>query len=138
MTGGLFHKPKDTNIPPTNSLKAPTANFSMISSTSSTDLNEMQGGTNPVGNDKNAGRDADNVEQVWSKPRCHTDIQQKTVVFGKVESLSKSKVDKDTMYKGPKKTISINMTKRKDRFKVAKLLDFSVTMSVWQLLDQGP
>lgn len=138
MTSGLFHKPKDTNIPPTNPLKAPTANFSMTSSTGSTDLNEMQGGTNPVGNDKNAGRDADNVEQVWLKPCCHTDIQQKIVVFGKVESLSKSKVDKDTVYKGPKKTISINMTKRKDRFKVAKLLDFPVTMSVWQLLDQGP
>ena len=131
MTGGLFHKLEDINAPLTNSPKVSTTNFLITLPTDSTNLKRMQERTNLVDNNKDAKEDADNINQKGPKLRCCTDVQQKTVVFGKVGSLLKGKIDKNTVYKDSKETIPINMAKGKDRFKVTELLDFSVTILIW-------
>jgi len=46
--------------------------------------------------------------------------------------------DEEAKYDGPKKTISINMAKGKERFQVNQFLNFSVTLPIWQLLDRSP
>ena len=114
MTGGLFHKSEDTNVSLTNPPKVLTTNLLITPLTGSNNLKRMQGGIDPVDNNKNIGGDANNIDQAEPKPYFCMDVQQKTVVFREVRSLSKGKMDKNTVYEGSKETIPINMVKRKD------------------------
>lgn len=74
MINRLFHKPKDTNVLPTNSSKALIANLPMTPPIGLTNLNGIQRRTDLVDNDKDVWGDVDNGDQAVPKPHYRTDV----------------------------------------------------------------